>query len=193
MALHGRPAEHPLPPLSGGRLNWRPMTEADLDGVVAVAAEAFPDHFEDRACFAERLALFPQGCRVLGDETAGVHGYLFAYPWRADAAPPLNALIGALPRDASVLYLHDLALSPTARGGGHAASAVEAVVELARGGGWPAISLVAVNDAAGFWARYGFEVADPPGLRDKLASYGPDARYMVRRIRAAESRVAIIM
>ncbi|HEY0104029.1 MAG TPA: GNAT family N-acetyltransferase [Brevundimonas sp.] len=182
MELHGRPAEHPLSELSGDGLNWRPMTEADLDGVVAVAAEAFPHHFEDRACFAERLALFPQGCRVLGYDTGSVQGYLFAYPWRADAAPPLNALVGVLPQDPGVLYLHDLALSRTARGGGHAGSAVEDVMELARAGGWPAVSLVAVNDAAAFWARHGFEVADPPGMQEKLASYGPDARYMVRRL-----------
>lgn len=176
MELHGGAAEHPLPPLS-----WRPMTEGDVDGVVAVAAEAFPDHFEARACYAERLALYPQGCRVLS-AGPGVRGYVFAYPWRADAAPPLNSLIGDLPPDAAVLYLHDLALSRAARGGGHARSAVAAVLELAREGGWPAISLVAVNDAAAFWVRHGFEAADPPGMAAKLASYGADACYMVRRL-----------
>jgi hypothetical protein len=29
---------------------------------------------------------------------------------------------------------------------------------------------------------HGFAVADPPGMTDKLAGYGPDARYMVRRL-----------
>jgi GNAT superfamily N-acetyltransferase len=158
------------------------MTAGDLDGVVAVAAEAFPDHFEDRACFAERLALFPRGCRVLVNGNGAVGGYFFAYPWRADAAPPLNSLVGALPPDPDVLYLHDLALSRTVRGGGRARSAVEAVVKLAREGRWPVIALIAVNDAGPFWARHGFEVVDPPGMREKLASYGSDARYMVRRL-----------
>ena len=175
MVLSGGAAEHPL---SG--LSWRPMKEADLDGVVTVAREAFPDHFEDRACLAERLALFPQGCRMLAEPDGAVRGYLFAYPWRADAAPALNSLIGAIPDDAAVLYLHDMALSRTVRGGGHARSGTEAVVALAHEGGWPAIALVAVNDAAAFWLRQGFEVADPPGMAEKLASYGADARYMVR-------------
>ena len=163
---------------------WRAMTPADLDGVVAGAAEAFPDHFEDRACFAERLALFPSGCRVLAKADGAVRGYLFAYPWRADAAPPLNALIGAIPPDASVFYLHDLALAGDVRGGGHARAAIQAVVDLAIEGRWPAIALVAVNDAVGFWARHGFQVADPPGMADKLASYGADARYTVRALSA---------
>ena len=163
-------------------LAWRPMKMADLEGVVAVAAEAFPDHFEDRVCFAERLTLYPQGCRALAEPDGSVRGYVFAYPWRADSAPALNSLIGAIPADAAVLYLHDLALSRAARGGGHGRSGVETVIDLAREGDWPAIALVAVNDAAAFWARHGFAVADPPGMTAKLASYGPDARYMVRRL-----------
>jgi GNAT superfamily N-acetyltransferase len=158
------------------------MTESDVDGVVAVAAEAFPNHFEERACYAERLALFPRGCLVLADGAGAVHGYVFAWPWPADDAPPLNVLIGVLPPDADVLYLHDFALLRSARGAGHAGSGVEAVLRLAHEEGWPAIALVAVNDAAGFWARHGFGIADPPGMAEKLASYGPGACYMVRRL-----------
>jgi len=41
---------------------------------------------------------------------------------------------------------------------------------------------VAVNDAAPFWERHGFVVIDPPGMADKLASYGADACYMIRRL-----------
>ena len=57
---------------------------------------------------------------------------------------------------------------------------VEALAERAGGAGWPALALVAVNDAAGFWRRHGFEAREAPGMAAKLASYGPDARYMVR-------------
>ncbi|MFJ6025200.1 GNAT family N-acetyltransferase [Brevundimonas sp. NPDC092305] len=174
MGLRGETAEHPLPGLS-----WRPMTSADLDGVVRVAALGFPDHFEDRACFENRLTLNPSGCSVLAGK-AGVVGYLIAYPWRDGEIPPLNTWIEALPSDADRLYLHDLALDPAIRGGGHAATAIERLVGQARKDGWPAISLVAVNDAAPFWARHRFEVVESPALAARLASYGPDARYMVR-------------
>ncbi len=93
---------------------WRPMAVADLDRVVEVAAIGFPDHFEDRDCFENRLALWAGGCFVL-EGCNRVEGYLVAYPWRAAAVPPLNALIGAFPDDASLLYLHDLALTPVVR------------------------------------------------------------------------------
>lgn len=176
MDLQGDPAEHPLPGLT-----WRPMTAADLDGVAAVAAVGFPDHFEDRACFENRLALHPQGCFVLADG-ARIAGYLIAYPWRAEAAPALNARIEAIPDDAAVMYLHDLALLPETRGGGWTREIVERLADQARAAGWPSLTLVAVNDAAGFWSRHGFQAREAPGMAAKLASYGPDARYMTRAL-----------
>lgn len=160
-------------------LIWRPMTPDDLDDVCAVAAVGFPDHFEDRDCFADRLSLNPQGCRVLTDGQS-VSGYLITYPSRRGSIPPLNSRLSALASDAEILYLHDLALRPDARGGGHARVAIEALIDKAKSDGWPAIALVAVNDAQAFWARHGFAVDASPDLRQKLASYGADAVYMVR-------------
>lgn len=105
-----------------------------------------------------------------------------AYPWTGDAAPALNTLIAAIPADASVMYLHDLALAPDVRGGGWSRPIVERLARDAGSAGWPALTLVAVNDAAPFWERHGFTIAEPPGMAAKLAGYGPDARYMVRRL-----------
>lgn len=162
-------------------LDWRPMASSDLDGVVEVAAIAFPDHFEDRACFANRLALCPQGCLVLEDE-AGVAGYLFAYPWKAGSAPALNSVLPQIPAAADVLYLHDLALHPRVRGRGASRTAMDRVLALTRSGGWSTVALIAVNDAADFWRGHGFEVHKDADMAVKLASYGPDARYMVRSL-----------
>lgn len=160
-------------------LTWRPMTGVDIDGVCAVAAEAFPDHREDRACFEDRLTVYPQGCFVLEDDR-GVHGYLIAYPWRLDGAPALNSRLDALPDGADVLYLHDLALSARVRGQGQAGAAVAVLVDHARAAGWNRLTLTAVNDAADFWRRQGFQVRDSQAMREKLTSYGPEARYMTR-------------
>src|SRR5690606_38050178 len=157
MAIQQGEAERPL-----SELNWRAMTPDDLDGVVAVAQLSFPDHPEERACFANRLDLHPEGCFVLASEDGAIGGYLVAYPWKLNAAPPLNVLIDALPADAEVVYLHDLALHPATRGGGHTRPIVERLADQAKAAGWPAVALVAVNDAAAFWGRNGFEVQTPP-------------------------------
>ena len=180
MELHGGPAEHPLPPLNQDGLNWRAMTAADLDAVAAIAAIGFPDHFEGRDCFENRLALSPAGCFVLAGADGEAHGYLVAYPWTVDAAPALNTLIAAIPDEAAVMYLHDLAIDPSVRGGGWSRPIVERLAHDARAAGWPALTLVAVNDAAPFWERHGFVVADPPGMAAQLAGYGESARYMIR-------------
>ena len=160
---------------------WRSMTEDDLDRVAEIATIGFPNHFEGRTMFANRLTLNPTGCFVL-QTPGGLEGYLIAYPWRADAAPTLNTLIEAIPTDAEVVYLHDLVLTPAVRGQGWSKPAVQAVVDLARAGGWATVALVAVNDAVDFWRGHGFEVKQTPEMAAKLASYGADARYMIRAV-----------
>ncbi|PZO03457.1 MAG: GNAT family N-acetyltransferase [Alphaproteobacteria bacterium] len=158
------------------------MTVADLDGVVDVARLSFPDHFESRACFENRLALSPALSFVLAGTDEAVRGYLFAYPWKGQTAPALNTLIEAIPDDADRIYLHDLALHPIVRRGGHTRSIVERLVDQVRADGWARIALVAVNDATTFWQRMGFHAVTSPELSAKLASYGDDARYMVRTL-----------
>ncbi|HMJ06259.1 MAG TPA: GNAT family N-acetyltransferase, partial [Chthoniobacterales bacterium] len=135
-----------------------------------------------RPCFANRLALYPAGCYVLARDREPVLGYLLAYPWLADDAPALNILLDALPAAPAVMYLHDLALHPNARGAGHAATIVKHLAEVAEAAGWPVITLVAVNNAAAFWQRHGFQIRETHSLCQKLTSYGPDARYMVRAL-----------
>jgi GNAT superfamily N-acetyltransferase len=163
-------------------LTWRPMTDADIDGVVTVARLSFPDHFESRACFENRLALSPAMSFVLVGADEVARGYLFAYPWKGQTAPALNTLIEAIPADADRIYLHDLALDPAVRGGGHTRSIVERLVDQVRADGWTMMALVAVNDATAFWQRMGFNALTSPELSAKLASYGDDACYMVREL-----------
>ncbi len=161
-------------------LQWRPMRPTDIDAVLEVARLSFPDHFEDRACFQNRLALYPRGCFVLAESEGAARGYLIAYPWKAESAPPLNTVIEGLPPQPDLIYLHDLALHPEARGGGVTGAIVERLAEQAMEDGWPAIALVAVNDAVGFWSRHGFVEQPAEAMAAKLASYGADARYMLR-------------
>ncbi|MEO6871446.1 MAG: GNAT family N-acetyltransferase [Chthoniobacterales bacterium] len=161
---------------------WRPMTEHDLDAVAAIAAIGFPDHYEGRDIFANRLAVFPAGCFSLGGKNGHLLGYLIAYPWLRESAPVLNGRIEAIPPNADLIYLHDLALLPEVRGLGKARAIVEQLVISVRAEGWPALGLVAVNNAASFWMRQGFRMVETPALRAKLASYGAAACYMVREL-----------
>lgn len=156
------------------------MRLADLPAVGALAAMIHPDYPEDDAVFAERLRLYPQGCRVFARE-GGIAAYVVGHPWHGEP-PALNMLLGALPARPSTFYIHDLALAPAVRGTGAASEIVAWLAAHARATGMPSLSLIAVNGSAEFWRRRGFETRHDPALDRKLDSYGADARFMVRAI-----------
>lgn len=161
-------------------MHWRAMTTLDLPSVEAVAAIVHPDFPEDATIFAERLRLYPEGARLfeLGGQPAG---YILSHPWTLGQFPPLNGLLGALPTAADTFYIHDLALLNAARGTGAAAMIVGDILRHARLMGFATVSLVAVNNSALFWYKHGFRALVAPELADKLNSYEPAARLMVRR------------
>jgi GNAT superfamily N-acetyltransferase len=156
------------------------MRLADLPAVSVLAGRVHPAYPEDDAVFAERLRLYPAGCHVLarGD---GIAAYVLSHPWHG-APPSLNARLGALPAQPSTFYIHDLALAPEARGTGAASEIVAWLAAHAREIGAPGLSLIAVNDSAGFWRRHGFAARHDPSLDRKLDSYGAGAQVMVHAI-----------
>ena len=156
---------------------WRPARAGDLAAITAIAAAVHPGYPEGEAVFAERLSLFPEGCRILADDAPA--GYLLSHPWVFGEPPKLDSLLGALPERPSTYYVHDLGLLVQARGRGHAGTAIRDVIAMARRLGLATVSLVAVNDTTGFWRRFGFRLHDDPGLAAWLRSYDEDAAYMV--------------
>lgn len=160
-------------------MHWRALTTLDLPAVETIAAAVHPAFPEDVAVFAERQRLYPDGTRLL--ELGGVpSGYILSHPWRFKTLPELNSLLGAIPGDADTYYLHDLALLPAARGTGAAAMIVGDILRHARAGGFPSISLVAVNGSLPFWYKHGFRAVAAPELAGKLGSYEEAARFMVK-------------
>jgi len=156
---------------------WRPMEAGDLDRVMALADRCHPGLPEDRAVFAERLALYPHGCLVLAGP-AGIGGYAVAHPIRAFAPPALGALLGAIPADADQFYIHDVVVAPERRGGGVSGEAIRLLLEEAAA--FPSAALVSVYGTAGFWSRFGFRPAKGVDMKAKLRPYGDDAVFMVR-------------
>ena len=157
---------------------WRPMAEADLPAVLAVSGEIHPGLPEGVEMFRNRLALFPAGCLVLRAGAGPLLGYAVSHPSRRYEPPALNVVLPALPAGADDYYLHDVALMPQARGGGHARAGVEAL--LVNACAFETASLVSVYGTARFWSRFGFEPALGRDMGPKLAPYGDGAVYMLR-------------
>jgi len=158
---------------------WRAMAERDLDALLAIAAVVHPGYPESRAVFAERLRLYPDGCRMAERGGAAV-GYAVMHPGRIGHPPKLDTLLGGLPDGADCLYLHDVALLSAARGQGLAAAAVTYAQELAVRAGLPWLALTSTPEARAYWDRQGFApTAEQPTA---LASYGGGMTYMVRAV-----------
>lgn len=155
---------------------WRRMEPGDVASVSAIARIVHPSFPEDDAVFAERVPLYPAGCRMLVGDADAPQGYVLSHPWRG-APPKLNSFLRILPVP-DVYYIHDLSVLPAQRGAGAASQGVRDLLAQARGEGMSRAALVAVNHSVPFWSRLGFAIADDPAMRRALASYGDDARYM---------------
>lgn len=163
------------------RIAWQPLQATDMDAVVDIAGRVHPALPERPAVLAEKLRLFPAGCRKLvADEVTC--GYALAHPWLLAAPPALDAFLVSLPADADCLFIHDVAVLPEARGSGAAAAYMTAAEAVARAHALPAIALIAAYGTARLWRRFGFRApaAAPPAA--ELAAYGAQARYLVRHL-----------
>lgn len=137
------------------------MRPEDLAAVAALEAACHaPLPPEGEAVFAERLALFPEGCLAMEDAT-GLVGYVVAHPWRSADPPALGRTLGAIPLDADCLHLHDIALAPRARGRGLVAGALDRLRRAAEARGLHRLTLVAVHGTAQLWQRHGFVRVGP--------------------------------
>jgi GNAT superfamily N-acetyltransferase len=163
--------------------HWRPAHASDLPAISTIAARIHPDLPERPTVFAEKMRLYPDGCRVLATDD-GIVGYGLAHPWMQHRIPPLDGLLEQLPGDADCLYLHDVAVLPDFRGG-VARDYVLAIEQLARASGIATLALVSVYATRPLWERLGFRpVKADAELRAKLATYGDSATYMLRDLAA---------
>ncbi|ENO92390.1 GCN5-like N-acetyltransferase [Thauera sp. 28] len=153
----------------------RPMRQADLGAVLAIQRLAYGDDYqEDAEVFARKLALAPAACWFAehGDKALG---YVFAHPW-SSGVPRLHSPIERLPDVLEQGFLHDLAVSPAARGLGLGRALFGKVQAWSRASNLQALGLVALADAIDFWRGLGF-AADGAELP---CGYGAGALYMRR-------------
>lgn len=159
------------------------MTPIDLPGVLAVQHRCYtPEFHEAASAFASKLSQAPEACWVATAPQDGndILAYLVCLPVDAHSLPALHAPQWQRPALADALYLHDLAVSPVARGQALAPRLVAQALQCAQAMHLQQMVLVAVQGSAGFWQRLGFaEQPLPPGtLADKLATFGTGARFM---------------
>lgn len=160
------------------------MTPADLDAVLALQQRCYGvDFLERREAFAAKLAA-TEGldCCWMAQGAGGPLAYAVSLPVCEATFPALDSPHCERPAQPTLLYLHDMAVAPEARSLGLAARLLARLVERAQALGLARLGLVAVQGSVPYWQRQGFaEPARlPAALAAKLASFGPEARFLVR-------------
>ncbi|AIY42027.1 GCN5-related N-acetyltransferase [Collimonas arenae] len=151
----------------------RAMHDNDIASVMRIQAECYPPSMqESEEVFRARLALTPTTCWIWSLPRQSAAAYLFCYPSQKDAITALGDQfkIAAMP---DCLYLHDLAVSPSARGQRAANTLVAAALNHARGNAMAWSALVSVQQSQSFWGTLGYasvEVQHSPA-RENLDSY----------------------
>jgi predicted N-acetyltransferase YhbS len=135
---------------------FRRLTPVDLDQIHRLEAETYvPSLHESDEAFLRIIELFPEGAFGIFDEDE-LCAYAFAVPLPAGTLLTLRAPLTALPPEADMFYIHDVAVGDRHRGRGLATQLVERLLDLARARGLRTSELVSVQGSAPFWQRFGF-------------------------------------
>lgn len=161
-------------------LHIRTATLHDLPLISSIQAACYAAEFiENDIAFASKLQQTAPTC-WLACVDQQVVAYLICLPVSPANFPQLNATEFCLTPDATMLYLHDLAVHPDYRTSGAGRQLVQHAKVQARQMGFNTLSLIAVQDSSSYWQKHGFEVIDPASLnlQHKVASFGQDACLM---------------
>jgi len=157
---------------------WMPIQDQDLADIDRLATDVHPGLRERPEVFAEKIRLFPEGCRKLVID-GRISGYGIAHPWQLYEIPKLDAFLEILPSSPGCLYIHDVAAHPSARGMNASGFFLEASRVTARSKGIRKLACVSVYGTDEFWSRSGFRIFASDEISGKLKSYGDTAKYMI--------------
>lgn len=162
-------------------IDIRMMAEADLPAVLEIQAACYTEVTpESKESLHAKLSASQSTCLIASLEGDTV-GYLISLPWDFSSPPVLNAETCRLPSSPDCLYLHDLAVTSSARKLGTGRALVEELLIRFRGLDLGRASLIAVQNSAPYWERYGFRaVSLSEPLRARLSTYGEGVAYMER-------------
>lgn len=149
------------------------MQAQDLAAVAKLQDSCYSEAlFESAKLLRQRLQQAPDSCWLIESVNTEVLAYLFSYRSRAGAVTPLAAPFCQYATP-DCLYLHDMAVSPQARGLGLASTLLQQARQYAQHRALSSLALVAVQGSVPYWQRQGFSVVE--GLSREamaaLASY----------------------
>ena len=137
---------------------FRPLVAADLGAIHALEVVAYvPSLLVSDEAFLRLIEIFPDGAIGALDEH-GLCGYAFGVPLTSGTALDLHVPLAAVPADADVFYIHDVAVAARCRAQGLGRQLASRMLALARERNFTRVELVSVQGSDPFWARFGFRI-----------------------------------
>lgn len=158
----------------------REIIEADWPAVLRIQSEVYYEFApESEVVMRSKGACGPATCLVAVDQSPVVVAYCLAhaYPLNRIAVLGTTDLSTFAPTDN--LFVHDLAVQKATVGRGVAQALFNHLTSVARSLGYRSMSLVAVQQAAGFWTKMGFTPSMQATINE---SYTADATFMTQTI-----------
>ncbi|MGH8047694.1 MAG: GNAT family N-acetyltransferase [Chthoniobacterales bacterium] len=148
------------------QLEIRSIESGDWPGIDRVQRASFPPSaIENMAALRSIVNAAPEFCSVAVSDEAVV-GYLLSHPWMADDLPALNEPLRDCADVKDTLFIHDMAIVPSARDGGLASRMVQSMLDHARERELRHAALISVQDTVKFWSRFGF--VERPDLTERF-------------------------
>lgn len=130
----------------------------DWSAILQIQADVYVDVApEPEAVMKSKWLASPTLCYVYKNPENTVLGYLLAHRWTSVTPPKLYQQ--TTPNQGDILFVHDLALSPMAKGQGIGRLLVEQLLDSAKQQGLTRALLVSIQNTERFWQQFGFEVA----------------------------------
>ena len=155
-----------------------------MPAICQIQAHCYESQYlEQPAAFSSKISKTAETCWLAYIDDQPI-AYLICLPVSTSTFPALNASDFELCDRPSLLYLHDLAVDPKYRTVGAGQQLIKQVVDYGKQEQYQQIGLIAVQDAASYWQKQGFNIscAKSFGLENKLISFGADAVFMRKQI-----------
>ncbi|MCL1116882.1 MULTISPECIES: GNAT family N-acetyltransferase [Pseudomonadati] len=160
-------------------MSIRQITANDWPAIMAIQQSCYHDITpESLESMQSKWRVSPNSCMVYEYQNQ-IMAYILTHPWQKGDAPKLDSVLSSI-KETKSLYIHDMAVSPSAQGLGVAKKLVNQVITISTNSDFAGIGLIAIQGARTFWQAFGFQPFDniSGSLSASLASYSDDACYM---------------
>lgn len=157
----------------------QPLHQRNIDDILRIQKAAYREmYLEDADSFTAKIIASPATSFAAWRDCSMV-AYLIAVPLQSDDGLHLNTSdVPTVPlENATVMYIHDVAVHPEARGDGVAQLLLQHLEDAVSGTSISQWLLVSVQGSHDFWEKRGFVVSAEPVPN----GYGPEAVLMLRR------------